>query len=252
MDAAAWTNPNLSPALRHLSEFLCAEFEGAIDGRTTGGIVGITLPSHRAVVVRLSLWSLLDELSENDLIQIEVNFVLPKLEAILEHSLGQMYASQNHASLSVFLHRLFPDGRRYATGFPASATELGSASVVVAAVRQHVLPFAKRLSNRQTYFEELPLDPKTYDCFAWAVRRLLVRVALNAGVLSTEIESDAEQTLAASLESIAASRIPFLGSARVHERNTAMLGDLRELILRLRADGAVQKQLHEDLQDCLS
>ena len=135
----------------------------------------------------VAIWSLKDgeaQRQTTDTIQVEVLVRLHGLEEFITSYLGPLYVNEMGKTVSVFLHRLIPEGRRFAQGFPLEGhPSSGNASCaqVIDSLSTYGFPFALEVATGARLLSEEPFDPKLVDPMKWEVRRVLFTVANQPG-----------------------------------------------------------------------
>lgn len=131
----------------------------------------------------VAIWSLKDgeaARQATDTIQVEVLVRLQALEEFITSRLGPLYANEMGKTVSMFLHRLIPEGRRFAQGFllegqPSSGNV--SCAQMIELLSAYGFPFALEVATGTRLLSDEPLDPKLVDPMKWEVRRVLFALA---------------------------------------------------------------------------
>jgi hypothetical protein len=162
-------------------------------------LVDIQPTAHSSVCI----WSIRDGApdwpNEPDTLQIELVSRLPWLEERLSREFGDTFANEMGKTISVFLHRLVPDGRKYGSGFPVVSVAQSrhlSVQELAELVLARGMPFLRRVASEEGLLDADFLPPTLLDPVNWAVRRAIV---LTAGGHETSCSS-ALATLAPKVE----------------------------------------------------
>lgn len=206
------------------------------------GIVDVTDVQPQSLST-VKLWSLsdgpVDWPNEADKLQVELVVTLPWLEERLVKLLGSAFANEMGKTVSVFLHRLVPNGLTYAAGFPISHNSgQGKLSVrqLAQLIAAHGVPFFSSVTSGDAFDDGAFLSPKLLDPVNWTVRRAIAlewlgrhpsaRAALVE--LAPKVESDLQEKYTAiaaiSRSSDPAERVRS-ELARFHSAIEALRGD---------------------------
>ena len=131
----------------------------------------------------VAVWSMkgsVEGRQTTDTIQVEVLVRIHGLEEFITSHLGSLYANEMGKTVSVFLHRLIPEGRRFAQGFlleghPSSSN--ASCAQVIELLSEYGFPFALEVATGNRLLDDKPLDPRLVDPMKWEVRRVLFALA---------------------------------------------------------------------------
>lgn len=208
------------------------------------GIVELIHTNHEALV-SMSIWSMLDRKpdwpADSDKLQIELVCTLPWLEQRVAQTLGDTFLNEMGKTVSVHLHRLIPDGRKYGLGFPVSqtpTTEELSIPQLSSLAATFGLPFLQRVVSRECFNEACFLPPTLMDPVNWAVRRALAVSASDHGMsaasrlaqLAPQVERDLDSKFSA-----------IASVSRTVDRNERVRASMERL------GGAIQRLAQSDV-----
>lgn len=155
------------------------------------GIHTLTNGSIAGATQTIAIWSMSDPgktPATRDVVQVEISVRLNDLEDFIADRLGPGYANEMGKTVSVFLHRLIPDGKTYGQGFPldgAVSPSNASCDRLVDFIEHYGLPFASKAMSGALFAHMPDGFEMLVDPLKWEVRRILVELA-NDSSLSPE------------------------------------------------------------------
>lgn len=201
--------------------------------------VNDSVPGARQTV---AIWSMQESdatTKTSDKIQVEILVRLHELEEFIAERLGGLYANEMGMTISMFLHRLIPEGRQFAQGFVLEGQPSnGNASCarIVELLSLHGFPFASNVAMGDRLLSNQPLDPKLVDPMKWEVRRVLFAVANRPDADPSMLLRDATVRLESGLKEKFKSIARFSRSLDVESEVKARLHAFSQFAERVEGD----------------